>query len=76
MEATYFHAKCKGKNDRLKSSCTAMPGFYDPDTMDFQENYLGFHILATYCVRYPHAISFLWNKMPHFLLKSPEAHAV
>ena len=28
-------------------------------------------ILATYCMQYPHAMSFLWNKMPYSLLKAP-----
>ena len=30
--------------------------------------------LFSYCVRYPHAMPFLWNKMPYFLLKTPKAH--
>ena len=33
-------------------------------------------ILTTYCVRYPHAVPFLRNKVPFFLLKAPKAHAV
>ena len=33
-------------------------------------------ILATYCVRYPHAMPFLWNKMPCSLLKTPKTHDV
>ena len=33
-------------------------------------------ILATYCERYPHAVPFLWNKIPYSLLKTPKRHAV
>ena len=33
-------------------------------------------ILAIYCVRYPHAVPFLWNKIPYSLLKTPKTHAV
>ena len=32
--------------------------------------------LTTYCVRYPHAVSFLRNEMPYSLLKTPKTHAV
>ena len=31
---------------------------------------------SQYCVWYPHAVSFLRNKMPYFLLKIPKTHAV
>ena len=34
------------------------------------------YILATYCLRYPHQMSFLWNKMPYSLLTTPKTHAV
>ena len=41
-------------------SCTNQPGL----------------ILTTYCVRYPHAVPFLRNEIPFFLLKPPKTHAV
>ena len=31
---------------------------------------------ATYCVPYPHAMTFLGNKMPNSLLESSKAHIV
>ena len=33
-------------------------------------------ILTTYCVRYPHAVPFLRNKMPFSLLKPVKIHTV
>ena len=32
-------------------------------------------ILATYCMRYPHAMPFLWNKIPYSLPKAQKTHA-
>ena len=33
-------------------------------------------ILTTYCVRYPHTVPFLRNKMPYSLLKTPKTDVV
>ena len=64
-----FHTFHEAKKDISKTAWSKLGKLHNLHSM------LTGLILATYCMRYPHAMPFLWNKMPYYLLQTPKTHA-